>query len=359
VKSKVRWTVVAHDFYTTPEDTTGMAGTEGFHRRLFGGKARGKGRGEVAFAPAIGDFTFGEHTADEPVTVALNGCRDARNLSRVQTRTYNVHSQRSSYMTLPQVSETFTWNIESWGPALRCTPLAASAPHLFTSRQLQLSTAADWQQVAGSLDVANVITLTQVHGRAVVVVRRDRAVPAGRPDGDALISDRPDVAIAVRAADCVPLLLADSRTRAVGAVHAGWRGTVAGVARAAVDAMQREFRSNPSDLVAAIGPAIGVCCYEVGSELVDAFAQAGYSRSLVDRWFLAQPHRRGVSGRAKLHLDVIGANRDQLTLAGVPADSIHVAGLCTAMHLDVLTSYRAEGEKAGRLVGAIRAPAPD
>jgi copper oxidase (laccase) domain-containing protein len=119
--------------------------------------------------------------------------------------------------------------------------------------------------------------------------------------------------------------------------------------------MQREFGSNPSDLVAAIGPAIGVCCYEVGSELVDVFAQAGYGRSLVDRWFLAQPLRRGVTEKPKLYLDVTTANRDQLVLAGVPAHCVHVAGLCTAMHLDVLTSYRAEKEKAGRLAAAIRA----
>jgi copper oxidase (laccase) domain-containing protein len=119
--------------------------------------------------------------------------------------------------------------------------------------------------------------------------------------------------------------------------------------------MKREFDTNPSDIVAAIGPAIGVCCYEVGSELVDAFAKAGYGRSLVDRWFLAEPPSRGVTERPKLYLDVTGANRDQLVLAGVPAASVHVAGLCTAMHLDVLTSYRVEKERAGRLAGAIRA----
>jgi copper oxidase (laccase) domain-containing protein len=96
----------------------------------------------------------------------------------------------------------------------------------------------------------------------------------------------------------------------------------------------------------------------VGSELVDAFAKAGFSRSLVDRWFPAQPPRRGVAHHPTLHLDLTLANQDQLVLAGVPAASVHVAGACTAMHLDVLTSYRAEKEKAGRLAGAIRAPAP-
>jgi len=86
-----------------------------------------------------------------------------------------------------------------------------------------------------------------------------------------LISDAPDIAIAVRVADCVPLLMADRTRGVVAAVHAGWRGTVARVAVAAVDALGREFGTRPQDLIAAIGPNIGACCYEVGTELVDAF----------------------------------------------------------------------------------------
>ena len=158
----------------------------------------------------------------------------------------------------------------------------------------------------------------------------------------------------MRVADCVPLLLADSRTGVVAVVHAGWRGTAAGAAQAAVHALAREFGTKPEDLVAAIGPSIGACCYEVGTELVDAFAAAGHPRHLIDRWFLAPPPRRGSSERPKLRLDVGGANRDQLILAGVPEESIYACGLCTAMHLDVLTSYRAEKEKAGRIAAVIR-----
>jgi copper oxidase (laccase) domain-containing protein len=124
---------------------------------------------------------------------------------------------------------------------------------------------------------------------------------------------------------------------------------------AAVEALEREFGSSPSDLVVAIGPSIGPCCYEVGSELVDAFAEAGHERYLIDRWFVGPVPRRGSRERQTLSLDVAGANRDQLVLAGVPEDQIHLSGLCTAMHLDVLTSYRAEKDKAGRIGGAIRA----
>ena len=143
------------------------------------------------------------------------------------------------------------------------------------------------------------------------------------------------------------------------AVHAGWRGTCAGAVGAAVSAMGVEFGSRPDDLVAAIGPSIGVCCYEVGPELVDAFAAAGYERHLIDRWFTSTPPPRGSRAQNPLRLDVAGANRDQLVLAGVPEEQVHVSGLCTAMHLDVLTSYRAEKEKAGRLVAAIRSGGPE
>jgi copper oxidase (laccase) domain-containing protein len=114
----------------------------------------------------------------------------------------------------------------------------------------------------------------------------------------------------------------------------------------------REFGARPDDLLAAMGPSIGPCCYEVGSELVDAFAAAGHPRHLIDRWFLALPASRGRE-RSTLTLDVAGANRDQLVIAGLQEQNIFLCGLCTTMHLDVLTSYRAEKERAGRLVGVI------
>jgi YfiH family protein len=172
-----------------------------------------------------------------------------------------------------------------------------------------------------------------------------------------LISDAPDIAIAVRAADCVPLLMADRVRGVVAAVHAGWRGTAARAAVAAVDALAREFGTSPADLVVAIGPSIGACCYEVGTDLVDAFAAAGHERYLIDRWFPSPPPARGSKDRAQLTLDVARANTDQLILAGVPEEQIYASGLCTAMHLDVLTSYRREKDKAVRIAGVIRARA--
>lgn len=262
-------------------------------------------------------------------------------------------------MSLPAVPASFYWTNQSWGAALRCRPLDPFAQHLFTTRQLQLPSADAWRTLASALGVRPdyVVSLNQVHGREVVRIDRNvtgdtlETLRSDRPKADALISEAPGVALVVRAADCVPLLVADPRTGAVAAVHAGWRGTAAGVAVAAIDAMQREFGSRAADLVAAIGPAIGPCCYEVGSDVVDAFAAAGHKRYLIDRWFMTPRDRR-------MRLDVPGANRDQLMLAGLRDENVHTSGLCTAMHLDVLTSYRAEREAAGRIGAAIRASVP-
>ena len=260
-----------------------------------------------------------------------------------------------SYTRLPQAPDGFEWTEESWGAALRCGPLGAIATHLFTTRQLELSSDAHVRALAAAVGAREVAMITQVHGREVVVVRDGSSVAQPRPQADVLISNAPDIGIAVRAADCVPVLMADRVRGVVAAVHAGWRGTAARAAVAAVDALAREFGTRPADLVAAIGPSIGACCYEVGPDLVDAFAAAGHERYLIDRWFLSPPPPRGSAGKPGLHLDVARANMDQLVLAGVPEDQIHASGLCTAMHLDVLTSYRKEKGKAGRIAGVIRA----
>ena len=267
-------------------------------------------------------------------------------------------------MTLPPIPDTFRWTDEEWGPALRCRPLEAVAPHLFTTRQLELSSGHDVRRMGIAVGASAVEMAKQVHGRDVAVVRRGVQRPNAAPEADALVSDDSAVAIAVRAADCVPLLMADRTRGVVAAVHAGWRGTAARVAVAALEALQREFGTHPREIVAAIGPSIGDCCYEVGPELVDAFAAAGHERYLIDRWF-ATPRDFGTAGgtplrgtfqreRPALRLDVAGANRDQLVLAGVNESDISLSGLCTAMHLDLLTSYRAERENAGRIAGVIR-----
>ncbi len=208
--------------------------------------------------------------------------------------------------------------------------------------------------MASAVDAERVATLTQVHGRNAVVLRQgslDRMQRSGRLEADILVSNDPHTAVAVRAADCVPLLLADPGTRAVAAVHAGWRGTAAGAATAAVATLVREFGATPRDIIAAIGPSIGVCCYEVGPELVDAFVAAGHSRQQVARWF------RTPAEAVKPRLDTWAANRDQLIEAGLAEDNIYVSGLCTASNLEWFPSFRIEKKGTGRLIGVIRSSA--
>jgi len=264
-------------------------------------------------------------------------------------------------MSPPPLPDSFYWTQEPWGLALRCRALDPIAQHLFTTRQLELRETEAWSRLGPSIGVAadRFITINQVHGNRIAVI--DSHTDAStlrqnhRPDADGLVSSAPDVALVVRAADCVPLLIADARRGTVAAVHAGWRGTVARVAVAAVETLTREFAARPADLVTAIGPAIGGCCYEVGTNVVDAFAAAGHERYLMDRWFLALPPPRGSTTRPALRLDLAGANRDQLVLAGLREENIHTAALCTAMHLDLLASYRAEGTQAGRIAAVIKA----
>jgi len=166
-------------------------------------------------------------------------------------------------------------------------------------------------------------TLQQVHSTECVA-------GAGRSGalgtGDALLENTPGVVVAVKTADCIPLLLVDPFHRAVAAVHAGWRGTVAGIAQRAVAAMGAQFGSRAGDLHAAIGPAIGKCCYKVGAEVAAQF---------------------GVEGRA--HIDLAGTVRGQLEAAGVGGQRIYMCGLCTKCRADEFHSFRRDGAAAGRL----------
>jgi YfiH family protein len=254
------------------------------------------------------------------------------------------------FMIQPQPNRGFEWTQAPWGPALRCVPLAPHAQHLFTTGNLQLrDNAAEWDAVADAMGVSrsHVLLIRQVHGADAAVARRGTAADWSTPEADIIVSDDPDSAIAVRVADCAPILMADTRTGAVGAAHAGWRGTVQSAAVSAIHAMQREFGTNAAELIAAIGPCLGACCGEVGAEVVEAFRSAGHQASSLERWFSDGPRGRPM-------LDLWQANVDQLAAAGVPRERIHVAGICTKTHAATMHSYRAAGAAAGRMLGVIR-----
>jgi polyphenol oxidase len=180
-----------------------------------------------------------------------------------------------------------------------------------------------------------------VHGNRVVAVSGAAPGPGPRviPDCDALITDEKGLALIVTAADCVPVFLYDPVRRAVGAVHAGWRGTVAGICAEAVAAMARTYGSCPGEIIAAVGPSIGPCCYEV-DDVVAAPLTSYYGE-------LAANCLTPVSGKAgKYMLDLWEANRQDLLRAGV--GNAQISGACTACGVDRLFSHRAEAGTAGR-----------
>jgi YfiH family protein len=248
-------------------------------------------------------------------------------------------------MNLPKPTGEFVWTQESWGPALRCAPLSRVALHCFGTRQLEDGSALS---TALNLDIQPdaVVRLKQVHGNGVVEacgVNAGAVDRANWPEGDIAITRDPSLLLTIRTADCVPVLLADRQTRAVAAIHAGWRGTAAGAVLSAIEAMTSKFGTVPSNLVAAVGPAIGPCCYTVGHELVPAFA----AHREASQWFAR-------NGNGQLRLNLWQATRDQLARAGVQPENIHVSQLCTSDHPQIFHSFRRDGRTAGRLIAAIR-----
>jgi polyphenol oxidase len=254
-------------------------------------------------------------------------------------------------MVEPQPSDGFEWTQAEWGLALRCRPLVKIADHFFTIANLVLrDSREEWNAVARQIGIGfdRVLLLRQVHGAHATVVNRGQYVAGPRPEADVAVTDDPTIAIGVRVADCAPILIGDRRQFVVGAAHAGWRGTVQCAAMTAVRVMQDRFGSRPDDLIAAIGPCLSVCCGEVGPEVLEAFREAGHEPDALARWL--------TSGRGdRFQLDLPLANRDQLAAAGVPASQIHVSGLCTKSLPDLFHSYRERKERAGRMVGIIRA----
>lgn len=237
-----------------------------------------------------------------------------------------------------------------WGRVLQCRPLAAAADHFFTARELALRDGAlEWAQVASHIGVSpgDVRLVQQVHGAGVALVASNRQDPWRRPEADIIATDDPEIAVAIRTADCVPILLAEETGRAVAAVHAGWRGLVARAPIAGVDALLRRFGVRPERLIAAIGPAIGACCYEVGPEVRREFVHAGHHSSLLERWFAPRPDGR-------FHLDTVKAAREQLEGTGIPPSRVHCADLCTRTYAEIFHSYRADGPSAGRMAAIIR-----
>ena len=209
------------------------------------------------------------------------------------------------------------------------------------------------------------ITLKQIHSnltRRVTVADADRTMRA-----DGLMTDDPAVVLGIQTADCVPVLVRDSRRGAVAAFHAGWRGTLKRIVEGGIGRMRLEFGSEPEDLEAAIGPAIGACCYAVGEEVRSEFlSQFSYAPALFSEVYDSDPVKEKypllfLTARApghsnigpSLHLDLAAANRRQLLDAGLRPGRITMAHRCTSCAPEAFFSYRAEHGFCGRMMSVI------
>ncbi len=207
------------------------------------------------------------------------------------------------------------------------------------------------------------VTLRQIHSDLIHQLDR---VPEQPLAGDGMVTDTPGLVLAVLTADCLSIILADRKRRAVGVFHAGWRGTVKRIVEKGVGEMRKHFNSDPRNLVAAIGPGVQGCCYEVGEEVRIRFeGQFSYASALFREVKESDPVREKypllfLTARApghgelpaKLFLDLVEANRRQLLEAGVLAKNIDAGAPCTACHTELLFSFRAEKGVTGRLMGA-------
>lgn len=207
------------------------------------------------------------------------------------------------------------------------------------------------------------VNLKQIHS---AIIHRISAVGDAPAAGDGMITNVPGVLLAIKTADCLPVIVVDRVRRAVGVFHAGWRGTVQRIVEKGVGEMRRQFGCKPADMLAAIGPGIGPCCYEVGDEVIDEFAtQFAYAPELFEEvfdshtlhlkypmLFLNQRAPGHGDAAARPHLDLVKANRLQLLDAGVPEQNITALGLCTACRTDLFFSHRVE-RVTGRMMAVV------
>jgi YfiH family protein len=211
------------------------------------------------------------------------------------------------------------------------------------------------------------ITLRQIHSDIIRHIESPDLADKEPLTGDGMITATPELLLAIQTADCLPVIVVDTKRHAVGVFHSGWRGTVQRIVEKGVGEMVRRFGSRPRDLKAAIGPGIQGCCYEVGEDVRTRFeSQFSYAASLFREIKESDPVREKypllfLTARApghgelppKIFLDLVQANRQQLLAAGVPKKRIEASPLCTNCHPELLFSYRAEKGKTGRMMGVV------
>lgn len=223
--------------------------------------------------------------------------------------------------------------------------------HFFGTRQhaigLGLEVGIPRRGIAGVASSSWTLSVKQVHGTEALVVDRALA-PTDRFVGgwDALVTDQPGIMVAVRTADCVPILMHDPKRRVVAAIHAGWRGAVAGIVPKTLALFESRFGSHLEHVRISIGPSAGACCYEVDEPVLDRLCQG------FPRW--NKVVRARGDGRARLDLKALV--KEQAQDLGAAPNSITIVNLCTICHEDLFFSYRREGKVNGTMVSAIGLP---
>jgi purine-nucleoside/S-methyl-5'-thioadenosine phosphorylase / adenosine deaminase len=200
----------------------------------------------------------------------------------------------------------------------------------------------NWETLSTAFEVPRrqFFVVNQVHEDRILLIDEEHPKPSDNQllQYDAIVTDRPGLAIGIKTADCVPILVVDPVRRVIGAIHAGWKGTSLGIAAKAVDALADRYLSKPSDLIVALGPAIGSCCYQVDEAVFESMkGQSG-------RDSLFRPCRE----KGRWMFDLVLANRLQLEETGVLAGNIFTAGFCTACRGDFFFSHRREKGVTGR-----------
>jgi hypothetical protein len=209
--------------------------------------------------------------------------------------------------------------------------------------------------------------LRQFHSSLIVDAAAADAARQHPRKADGQMTAEPGLLLAVQTADCIPVLVADRKRRVVAAFHAGWRGTVKRIVELGVGRMRLVYGSRPEDLIAAIGPGVGQCCYAVGEEVLSEFeSQFAYARELFREVYSSDAIRikypmlfltQRAPGHSpigpSLHLDLIEANRRQLLAAGLKPQAIQIVGGCTHCHTELFFSHRASRGRAGRMMAAI------
>jgi len=405
---------LAHDFQIYPPHPAPPAGSQRLHPRFFRGKPP-----RVAFIfvfelLAVFALFLRVQTPQKRFAMALDGCPDAAHLSNVHahpddqfapSRPHSAKQPMSDY-TGSVVTATKTLKVkrsvrkqrdlaraaDGWtecmarGLRILQASTLAKIPwlvHGFSTRPGGVSELqgekvlnlgfAEWDskenvlenrrrfQSALGADGLTLVTLRQIHSDVVRLLHAPLAEPCR---GDASATNRASLLLAVQTADCVPILLVDPKKRAVAAVHAGWRGTLQRIVTKTIGTMHMQFGTKPADLLAAIGPSIGGCCYEVGTEVAVEFkSQFPNASDWFDelrtgdepnplQWLNMSPPGHQPPPK-KVLLDLRKANCAQLLVAGLRPQNIIVSDLCTACRRDLLFSYRKEGAKTGRLMSVI------